>query len=54
MKNKKTLANLENFIQGKRLQWENENQKMKQKMQTQVTYNNWKITSSLDFHCVTS
>ena len=60
MKNN-TLANLENFVLGKRFLGENENQKMKQKIQTQVTYNNRKITffftfiaSSLEFHCFTS
>ena len=44
MKHNKTVANLENFVLGKRLLGENENQKMKQKIQTQATYNNWKIT----------
>ena len=49
MKNNKTLANLENFALWKRLLGENENQKMKQKIQTQVTYNNWKITFYFTF-----
>ena len=39
MKNN-TLENLENFVLGKSFLGENENQKMKQKIQTQITYNN--------------
>ena len=47
LKNNKTLANLANlanFALGKRFLGENENQKMKQKIQIQVKYTDWKIT----------
>ena len=47
--NNQPIANLENFVLGKRLLGENENQKMKQKIQTQATYNNWKITFYFTF-----
>ena len=40
----KILTNLENFVMGKRLLDQNENQKVKQKIEIQVTYHHWKMT----------